>query len=720
MPKPNPKESRNEFVKRCIPIVMEEGSDQKAAVGKCEGMYTQHQKKSKKEVRYSRDSIIEFKQDDNLIVKGYIATTHFDGQDVIQKETLDKWATEINQGNPRANKVSINHDRQPHVAGVGLKGTATVHQFQDNEYGLYVETLVDKTKENYEDTVYRIENNLLDSFSIEYVASPEAQFNEAKGARVLGTDTELHGWTIASQPMNEHAVMIKELINSDKQELPQAEEELKTKSKEVNKMTEQETQTVEVKEAPTLSDEDAKLLQEAKEMKKSKEMKEQLVSMLKDPELKEMVSKIEVKEKPLVQEKEEEEEKPKEEENPEEKQLKGSIEYLEMKQVLDGEKLTIEEKFRRAGAYAEKKGFIWAEGVDKIGYKESKQRESGKEFKTFGTNGAKLEFKSLGITTNQNTDTDYLLSAAELRDVFDPVIYDTLNQSTVTWGLLRKDDFSNKGNNQVQFVLRTGLPNQTAAFYTGNSVSTDKSTLLKVQTQFKKVQVGVSVDGDMIAAARGGPISDVFATHVRYGTEDMLTVVNTALFAEAGAETAAACIGFEYITDSAGNTTLYNLTRYGDKTASTYNGLSPTTATDTYINQSSARISLDNLRKAIEQATKEGASINNLVFITHPTQERLFKGIYDASQRLMPTSSRFGFEGRPEFDSVPVFADKDCNTDDWWLVDLESHRVAMWVPPTLEMLGKRSDAEEGFVKMYFATYNNNPRRMVQIYGCATS
>ena len=126
------------------------------------------------------------------------------------------------------------------------------------------------------------------------------------------------------------------------------------------------------------------------------------------------------------------------------------------------------------------------------------------------------------------------------------------------------------------------------------------------------------------------------------------------------------------------------------------------------------------LRKAIEQSVTEGANLNNLVFITHPTQERLFKGIYDASQRLVPTSSRFGFEGRPEFDAVPIFADKDCNSDDWWLIDLESHRVAMWVPPTLEMLGKRSDAEEGFVKMYFATYNTAPNRLAMIYGNATS
>jgi hypothetical protein len=265
----------------------------------------------------------------------------------------------------------------------------------------------------------------------------------------------------------------------------------------------------------------------------------------------------------------------------------------------------------------------------------------------------------------------------------------------------------------VQFVLRNGA-NPTAAFYTGNSVSLDNSDLIKIQTKFKKVQAGVSVDGDMVAAARGGPIGDVFAKHVEFGTEDMLSVVNSALFAEVGLETAAAVIGFEFITDSAGNTTMYNLLRSGVV------GLFPSTATDTYIDGSSTIVSIDNLRAAIQNAIVEGADLNRLVFITHPTQERLFKGIFDASRRHMDTSSRFGFEGRPSIDAVPIFADKDCNTDDWFLVDLASHRIAIWVPPTLEMLGKRSDATEGFVKMYFATYNTSPNRMVQIYDNATS
>jgi hypothetical protein len=337
-----------------------------------------------------------------------------------------------------------------------------------------------------------------------------------------------------------------------------------------------------------------------------------------------------------------------------------------------------------------------------------------REYKSFGTNGTKLEYKGLGITTNQNTDTDYLQSSAELQDVYDPVIYNALNQSTLTWNLLAKDDYSKKGNNKVQFTLKTAA-NTTASFYTGNAVSTGNVTRLKYETKFKKLQVGVSVDGDMIAAARGGPVSDVFAQEVMDSTLDMLAVLNAALFAEVGLETASAIIGFEYITDSAGNTTLYNLTR------SDTNKLSPDTATDTYIDGGSATITMANLRKAVRQAVVEGASKANLVWITSPTQGDMLRNSMDDLRRLLsPKDTTFGFTTDLAPDGIPVFEDKDCNTDDWWLVDLETHRVAIWIPPTIEKLGKSADSEDAFIKTYLATYNRAPRRMVQIYGNATS
>lgn len=677
------------------------------------------------EHRFAHKSVLEIKEvEDQLITKGYIATTHFDGQDVILKETLDVWADEINEGIPTKNKLSIHHDRQSQVAGVGIKGKAEVHQFNDGHFGLYTESIINKSIDNYDNVKYELDNHMLDSYSIEFYPPENPNYNDM-GARVLDTTTDLRGWTLASRPVNGHAVMVKELIDDSIVDKPQStqkqtinlKEDIDVKMTEV-KETPVETKPVEVKEQPILSKEDSKLLDAAKLEQKEKVMKDAMVKIMESKELQDKIKGIVPDQKPLANKEEPEaKDEGKPDETPEEKESKSR--GLEFKSIVNSETMEIKEKFRQVGLLAEKEGLVWAEGSDSIGFKKSTERKDGLQFKEFQCNGSKMEYKSLGITTNQNTDTNYLLSAAELRDMFDPVIYDALNQSTTTWGLLRKEDYSMKGNNQVQFVLRTKA-NATAGFYTGNSVSTSQGGRLKLQTKFKKCQVGISVDGEMIAAARGGPIGDVFGLEVSYGTEDMLTVINSALFAEAGLETASDCIGFEYITDSAGNTTLYNMTRDGDKTSADYNGLSPDSAGDTYINGSSARISIANLRKAITQAKKEGADTNNLVFITNPTQVELFEGIYDASQRLMPTSSRFGFEGRPSFNGIPVFDDKDCNEDDWWLIDLATHKIAVWVPPTLEMLGKRSDADEGFVKMYFATYNVNPRRMVQIYGNSTS
>lgn len=49
MPDVKKGEKRNDYVSRCVQYVMKnEGLDQKAAVGKCEGMYTEHTKKHTK------------------------------------------------------------------------------------------------------------------------------------------------------------------------------------------------------------------------------------------------------------------------------------------------------------------------------------------------------------------------------------------------------------------------------------------------------------------------------------------------------------------------------------------------------------------------------------------------------------------------------------------------------------------------------------------------
>lgn len=671
--------------------------------------------------------------DDAFKIGGFIATTHLDSgyydndvliRDKIGKDTLDTWAVELNRGNPSANKVTAYHDRDDNiVVGVAERETAKVMELPDGEFGLYVDTIIDSTHPDYETTKNRLDIGTIDGFSIEFLPGDDAVIEEHQGYKIrhLDTDSTLYGYSIVPRPMNENAVRIKEIFNKDvkKQKtevVPMADEKVEEKAKVVSEVKEEPKPEPEPEPAPeptpevvakSISDSDMLEFNKFKEFKakelKDKERKE-IVDSIKE-ELKESLDNVKIQNKVMVP--------------TDTVESKESIEFKEIlleKPELKSNgmlinKTSVGEQFKRAGRMAD------SLGLTKNGIKLDAEKAEFREVKNFSTNGTRMEFK-LGITTNQNTDTDYLLSAAELHDVFDPVIYTALNQATVTWNLLAKDDYSMKGNNQVSFSVKTAA-NTTATAYLGNSVQTSNATRLKVQTKFKKYQVGVEIDGDMIAAARGGPIGDLFAEEVREATVDLLSVINQALFAEVGAETAAGIIGFEYIADSAGNTTLYNLDRTSTTlSASTF--LSPAAAADTYINGSSQDITLANLRAAKRQALKEGADINTLVFVTDHIQGDKYRGIYDASQRQAPTSTRWGFEGRPEFDGIPIFEDKDCNDDDWWLVDLSTHRVAVWVPPTLEMLGKDADSVKGFIKTYFATYNRYIRRMVMIYGCATT
>ncbi|KKL81573.1 hypothetical protein LCGC14_1993360, partial [marine sediment metagenome] len=123
----------------------------------------------------------------------------------------------------------------------------------------------------------------------------------------------------------------------------------------------------------------------------------------------------------------------------------------------------------------------------------------------------------------------------------------------------------------------------------------------------------------------------------------------------------------------------------------------------------------------IRQAVTEGANKSNLIFITSLVQGDMMRGKFDDSRRLLTSKDTdFGFSTDLFVDGIPIFEDQDCNTDDWFLIDLETHRVGIWIPPTIEKLGKSADSEDAFIKTYLATYNRGPRRMVQIYGAATS
>ena len=723
MPLPNSTESREDYISNFMSDknMQKKHPDKKQRLTIAYLHWKKESKKDKKDskeilntpehmFRFASKGMVSFKEDGDLIVKGYVATTHYDGQDTILKDALDNWAKEINEGSPRVNKVSIHHDRQPKVVGVGIKGSARVDQFNDGEFGLYVDTLVNKTIGDFDNIKYEIEHDILDSFSIEYTASEDAL--EYDGVRILDEDTQLYGWTLASRPMNEHAVMIKELIiSSDNETKKQINKEEITMPEDIKKETvipEEETETKEVKvetkeiKGKELSETEYSEYTKFKEMQ-TKANRDKEYNMMKEAIAKEIETKLTSK---LVD-------------------TKGLInkgnnieskEFINYKEILtkdSADKISLKEQINRAVKIAESKGLINGTRISAT----SRDSLASKGFSVMDIqkNGEHargiMQFKALGITTNQNTDTDYLLSAAELNDIFDPVFYNALNQSTVTWNILAKEDRGMKGNNMIQFRLETA-EGGTATAYTGNAVTTGNATRIKYETKFKKYQAGVEVDGDMIAAARGS-VGDVFALEVDSAMRELMSRMNKDLFLTNGLETASQVIGFDYYINTGTYTTLYNVTR------SATNKLAPDSSSDNYVDMSSSAISKSNLRKVIRHCVVDGSEKNNLVIICNPIQEDKIKELYEDQGRLvLPTSTRFGFEGRLSFDGVPIFTDKDASSSTIYVIDLFHMRIGIWVPPTLEMLGKDADSQKGFIKTYWCTYNTAPRRCAMVYDCA--
>ncbi len=681
---------------------------------------------------------VEIKENEKEFhVEGLIATDHIDSldevegvdiPDLIPKESLESFANQINT-TMSAGVMGVHHSEgnpiNPQFYGrADVSNTpAKVIKLSDGHNGVYVDTKLLKNDPETPGIIKQFQDGDLNSFSITYdtngFMTTDFDWVGDKLVRIINPDTKLYGYTAASNPVNRNAVAtgygfkeFKELVeikenttkevvkmSEDKKDEAVAETKVEGQDSENNTVEEkvEDKPLKEPESKPEGSEEDSneqKEFQKWKSEKKEHEQKEMLdktATKIAEGVLKQM----EVKEKVLKDDKA----------PADTKEIPMEIKEFN-KMVTEDCTVEIKEQFRRAAAASDKLGMDWETAKTAPVEK--------REFKNFAVNGTKLEYKGLGVTTNQNSDTDYLQSTAELQDMYDPIIYNALNQETVTWNILAKDDYSKQGNNQVQFTLKIAA-NSSATFYTGNSVSTDNVDRLKYQTKFKKIQVGVSVDGDMIAAARGGPVNNVFAQEVLDSAMDMLEVVNAALYAEVGLETASAVIGFEYIADSAGNTSLYNMTR------SATNKLAPDAAGDTYIDGSSAVISMFNLRKMKRQATTEGAKKRNLCYFTSPLQGDILRGKFDDQRRLYTDKdSKFGFSSDLWIDGIPVFEDIDCNTDDWFCVDLESHRIGMWVPPTIEKLGKAADSEDAFVKMYFAVYNRRPRALSMCHTNATS
>lgn len=677
-------------------------------------------KESTSNHKYAYGGILEIKSlDEDLIVKGYIATTHRDsGNDVITKDALLLWAKEINIGLPRANKVTYHHDREDvRVVGVGIKGTARVEELPDGEFGLYVETKVNRTHPFADIIEYEYKNGMLDSFSIEYATPSGAK--EDLSERTLDENTTLLGWTLASRPMNDNAVMIKEMITihtsgsvgqgakeetqmgEEKSEIDALKEQLKELQSQMTKLQYKEEEAQKKPEDEEESDDESeKKTQDGEQEEKEKAREEALTKEI--SEVKELIKSIkETKDAKMDNEK---------------KESGVRVEYKEFADNVN-KRVGYKEAAHYVGQYLSSRGLNGKEDFSDLALtKENSIGELQQKVIIKSVEGKEVvEFKALSVGDNENSNyvnatSTIGLSQAELQDVVMPVIFNALNESTVTWDLLAKDVGGSDGSNRVTFVLKTA--NTGAYFSTGNAIVTTQVGRTKYTTEYKKLYIGGAVDGDLQVYSKGGPFGEALALEMADRAIALKVKANQALFDEnAGQAGEAAPLGIPAITDSSGNTSIYNTTR----TAA--NKLAPDAAGDTYVDGSGG-LTEALMRNAIEQATTDGSDLNDLIFVGTPAVINKYKALFDGRERLVPYSDRAGFKNAPDYEGVPLFADKDSKASSLFLIDKRALRIKIVQPMTTELLGKRSDSHEFFMKMYYAVFCTAPRRLVEVYSIA--
>jgi hypothetical protein len=318
-----------------------------------------------------------------------------------------------------------------------------------------------------------------------------------------------------------------------------------------------------------------------------------------------------------------------------------------------------------------------------------------------------LEVKDT-LNTASNTTT-YTQSPVEFADIYLPAIIETFNQQTNLFGAVRKVPHIEGGN---KYGWRLVADQKTSLSVDPDDPSIVKSPVakVKVQTDIKEYRVGVSVTDYMLHHSRAS-IGDLFMIEVEKRMRDLMKDLNRDLFTEQVDTTGTKILGLEAVADSAGNTSMYGLTR------SVANRLAPDAAADTYQAVGGA-LTTALLRGALRKVEVDGASRGSLRFVVNPIQRDKMLELEKANIRYMgdPAMANLGFglmKGAVQlmWDGIPVIVDPDCQTDSVFVIDDESYFIVISRPPQMIGLAKVGAAEEAFISVYLAAVYEKPRRI---------
>ena len=668
--------------------------------------------------------------DGEFYIEGIASSINKDlGNDTLTKECLQQMADIINSKN-----VKLGYDHTELLGGrptLEAVGRLIEGKVQDGK--LWVKGLLDKTFTHFNDIKEKIEKKFLDGLSIEYQVNPEKTLEDYKGSirhRIIGGLKTLMGVALTPRPMNQDSYFdyfVKHLGAETKQvdDSKMSEKDIdNTKNKsEVKQMAEEEEQNKEETpvDAPKEKPEEKKDEEEPTEIKSvdfeklGKEVYEKQQQEKKITEMKSYMKQILDTEMKKV---------PEPYLNPEEKFGQPKSPYdAELKHWRDVNKdntVDVEVKYQAAAALHDK---LHSFGITQRQSGTFRFKKPGQNFAVGGKAAQELEVKhfeykaQLEHDTDKVADTDYYQNAAELNDVYDPVIVSHLNDKTTLWGLMKKKSVADQGGDRYGFrVWKSrieGIGGSSSAYYYDEAATLAgyHATMLKCQIPFMQYGVTVQISGLMVAESRGS-VGDLFAKQIQRATADLLRGINADLYGTSyGMTDGGAILGLEVIGDDAGTYAAI----YGQDRA-TYTTLQGTDDAQS----GTPNIDKPLLRKMKRTVEKNGANTSQLIYVCDQIQRDKMLGLLDPAQRINNTSPRAGFEGLPMFDGIPIHADDQCNDGYIYCLPMDSYYAAVLVAPTYEDLAKTDDSKKGFIKTYFAVLCENPNWVYKVTGLLTT
>lgn len=619
------------------------------------------------------------------------------GNDTMTEEALNQMSDIINKGNV---KLGFDHTEllagRPTLEAVGKLIEAKV------EHGkLKVRGVLDKTFTHFKDIVHKIKNKYLDGLSIEYQVDPNktvVDFKDGIQHRIIGGLRSLVGMALTPRPMNTDALFdyyVKHLV-PETNEVIKMEQKTETKNENSNN----EGKSIDFAELGR------KAYEQQIENQKQTELKALLAESIK-AELKNVKMQepyINSAQKFMM-----------------EQTSSFDAELKNWRETIKDSKASLHAKYDAA---AKLHNALSKYGIDRRNSSLSGSYAWKKNaIKIGGANNNEFQLKSfeykaeLEHDTNKVLDTDYYQNAAELNDVYGPVILDHLNNKTTYYGLLRKVDDSMIGSDRHGFRIRTGRiagaggDTSTYNYDEGATITGQNATKIKVQAPFMQYGVTPQLSGLTIAEARGS-MGDVFAKEVMLATADLLKGINVDLLGTAvGFTDGGKVTGLQVFGDD--GSTYANL--YGHA-RSTYTTLQGNLRAQT----GSPNITKVLLRQIIRDCEIDGADRNSLVIVCHPIQRDKILGLMDPAQRYNEVSAKAGFEGLPTFDGIPIHTDVDATNTVLHVVPMDKTYLAVLLPPTMEDKEVLTDSKRALIKTYFAHVMEQPNHGGIITGLSNS